>query len=64
MNNMIKVGERQGRPAWGPKMKIIATGEICELKSHRYPDFEVQLPSGALKHFHRRELENLRDLKG
>jgi len=49
---------------WGPQMKIIATGEICDLKSHNYPDFELQLPSGVTKHFHRRDLENLPAVKG
>ena len=63
MNDTITV---EGRPtsAWGPKMRVVATGEICDLKSHKYPDFEVQLPSGAIKHFHRRDLENLPGPKG
>jgi hypothetical protein len=58
MNDTI-AAEKGTNRVWGPKMKIIATGEICDLKSHKYPDFEIQLPSGAIKHFHRRDLENL-----
>jgi hypothetical protein len=54
-------GQDPSTPNHGPKMKIKATQEVCEIVSRSGNDFELKRKDGSKGWFNQNEVENCED---
>lgn len=65
MKNIVAiVGEDPACPIYGPRMKVLKTGEVCELDSfsgRTYPElrFKLKFKDGSVRDFARQEVESV-----